>query len=211
VQWPELAAAVEEFRVARERTLTITTEVSDEQAGRRVRPGTWSAGEVLDHLVRTEVAFRGYLRQVVERAAAGAVGTIRVGFQEVDTRLRPLPGSWMPVLAPIMLALHAVTPFRVRLAVMRKPGPVWAAAPKVAEPRGARALDELRADLETEIGKTAALFEGDLPEALPRVRVVHPLYGTNDVLQIIRMMGAHEERHQHQLRAILKKSSALIK
>jgi hypothetical protein len=160
-------------------------------------------GEVLDHLVRTEATFRKYLRQVVELAWAGAGGTIRIGFQEVDTRLRPLPGSWMPMLAPIMLGLHAVIPFRVRLAVMRKPGLLSAAAPKVAEPRNARPIDELRADLEAELLETAAVFRGDLPAALPLVRAAHPLYGSNDVLQMVRMMGAHEERHQHQLRAIL--------
>jgi DinB family protein len=203
VHWPELTAAVEEFRVVRSRTLTLAAGVSEEQARTRVRPRTWSAGEVLDHLVRTEVAFRTYLRQVVERAGSGAGGAIRIGFREVDTRLRPLPGSWMPMLAPVMLGLHTVIPFRVRLAVMRKPGLVWAAAPKVAEPRVARALEQLRADLKAELLETEALFEGDLPEALPQVRAVHPLYGSNDVLQMIRMMGAHEERHQHQLRAIL--------
>jgi hypothetical protein len=49
------------------------------------------------------------------------------------------------------------------------------------------------------------LFDGDLPEALPRVRVAHPLYGSNNAAQVVRLMAAHEERHQHQLRAILKK------
>jgi hypothetical protein len=108
------------------------------------------------------------------------------------------------MLTPLLLGLHAVTPFRVRLAVMRKPGLLWAAAPKVAEPIPARALEELRADLAAEMRQTAALFEGDLPDALPLVRAVHPLYGSNNVAQVVRLMAAHEERHQHQLRAILK-------
>jgi hypothetical protein len=150
------------------------------------------------------VAFRKYQRQALERARAGGKRTIRIGFREVDTRLRPLPGSWMPILAPILFALHAVTPFRVRLAVMRKPGLLWAAAPKVAQPLGARTLDELRVDLVAEMRETTALFEGDLPDTLPRIRAAHPLYGSNSVAQVVLMMAAHEERHQHQLRAILK-------
>ena len=170
----------------------------------RVRTGTWSVAEVLDHILRAEVAFRKYQQQAVERSRAGATGTIRISFREVDTRLRPLPSKWMPMLAPVLIGLHAVTPFGVRLAVMRKPGLVWAAAPKVSEPRSARALDELRADLGAEMRETAALFEGDLPETLPQVRVAHPLYGSNNVVQLVRLMGAHEERHQHQLRAILR-------
>jgi hypothetical protein len=160
--------------------------------------------EVLDHIVRTEVVFRQYQRQAVERARAGAKGTIRIGFREVDTRLRPLPGSWMPLLTPVLIGLHNVTPFGVRLAVMRKPGRVWAAAPKVAVPNSARALDELRADLRTEMRETLALFKGELPETLPLVRVAHPLYGSNNIWQMVRLMAAHEERHQHQLRAILR-------
>lgn len=205
MHWPELAAATEEFRFARGRTLDLTATVSDEQAEKRERPGTWSIAEVLDHLVQTEVAFRSYLRHALEHARAGGKGKIRIGFREVDTRLRPLPGSWMPLLAPVLFLLHAVTPFSTRLAVMRKPGLVRAAAPKVAKPIGARTLAELRTDLAAEMRETAALFEGDLPAALPRVRASHPLYGSNSVAQVVRMMAAHEERHQYQLRAILKK------
>lgn len=204
MHWPELTAAIEEFRLARGRTLEMTAGLSDEQARKRVRAGTWSVAEVLDHLVRTEAAYRKYQRQVLELARAGATGTIRIGFREVDTRLRPLPASWMPMLSPVLYALHAATPFRIRLAVMRKPGFVWAAAPKVAEPRSARPLDELRADLASEMRETLALFRGDLPEALPEVRAAHPFYGSNNMAQVVRLMSAHEERHQHQFRAILR-------
>ncbi len=111
MHWPELTAAIEEFRLVRARTLAMAAGLSDEQAGRRMRAGTWSVAEVLDHLVRTEVAYRKYQRLAMERARAGAGGTIRIGFPEVDTRLRPLPGSWMPMLAPVLFALHALTPF----------------------------------------------------------------------------------------------------
>jgi len=204
VHWPELTAAIEEFRLVRGRTLGVAARLSDEQAGRRARSGTWSVAEVLDHLVRTEVVFRKYQQEAVKRAWAGARGTIRIGFREIDTRLRPLPRIWMPLLAPVLSGLNAVTPFGWRLAVMRKPGFVWAAAPKVAEPRSTRALDELKSDLTSEMQETAALFAGHLPEALPWVRVAHPLYGSNNVLQMVRLMGAHEQRHQHQLGAILK-------
>jgi hypothetical protein len=83
-------------------------------------------------------------------------------------------------------------------------GLLWAAATKVAEPLRARALEELRADLGVEMRETAALFEGDLPDSLPLLRAAHPLHGSNNVAQVVRLMAAHEERHQHQLRAILK-------
>ena len=205
MHWAELSDAIDEFRVLRGRTLEIAAGVSEEQASRRGRTGTWSVAEVLDHLVQTEVAFRKYLRQAVERARAGTKGTLRIGFREVDTQLRPLPRSWMPMLTPFLFVLHAVTPFGVRLAVMRKPGIVSAAAPKVAEPIGGRTLAQLREDLAAEMNETAALFAGDLPEGLPRVRARHPLYGSNSVAQVVRLMAAHEERHQHQLRRILKR------
>jgi hypothetical protein len=160
--------------------------------------------EVLDHLIKTELVFRQYHEQALARARSGDRGTIRLGFREVDTRLRPLPKSWMHMLTPLLFGLHAVTPFSVRLAVMRKPGIVRAAAPKVAVPRQARPLHELRAELESQVRDTLALFDGDLPEVLPQVRVAHPLYGSNSVLQMVLMMSAHEERHQHQLGGILK-------
>ncbi len=192
MHWPELTAAIGEFRVVRGRTLDIAAGVSDEQAGKRVRAGTWSVVEVLDHILRTEVVFRKHQRQAVERAWAGTTGTIRIGFREVDTRLRPFPAGWMPLLAPLMFGLHAVTPFGMRLAVMRKPGRVWAAAPKTAVPSSARVLDELRADLGAEMRTTVALFEGDQPETLLLLRVAHPLYGSNNVLKMVSLMRAHD-------------------
>ncbi len=209
MHWPELTAAVEELRSARNRTLDIASGLSQDLAAKRVRPGTWSVVEVLDHILRTEVAYRKYEIQALDRAGTGATGTIRIGFREVDTRLRPFPAGWMPILAPVLYGLHAVIPFRVRLAVMRKPGILWAAAPKVAEPRRDRLLEELRVDLATEMRTTAALFEGDLPETLPRVRgSLDPLYGSNSMVQMVQLMAAHGERHQHQLRRILKQLHA---
>lgn len=204
VNWPELTEAVDGFRATRGRTLQMSAEISEEQAGLRAQPESWSIRQVLDHIIRAERAFRSYQGQAMERARAGETGTIRIGFREVDTRLRPLPASWMPKPTPILFGLHAVTPFRIRVAVMRKPGPVWAAAPTVAVPGDERSLNELRTDLRDEMQRTLELFERDLPDMVPRVRVAHPLYGSNNLWQMVRLMGAHEERHQHQLRGILK-------
>jgi uncharacterized damage-inducible protein DinB len=204
VPWPELTAALNHFRATRAQTLQLAATLSPEPAARRVRPNSWSGAEVLDHLIKTEVAYRKYLLQTLERARAGATGTIRLGYRDIDTRLRPFPLSWMPLLTPVLLAMHALAPFSLRIWVMRKPGRIWAAAPKVAQPRPARPLAELRHDLETEIQHTTALFEADLPAVLPQVRAAHPLYGSNNTAQMFLLMAAHEERHQHQLRAILK-------
>jgi hypothetical protein len=44
-----------------------------------------------------------------------------------------------------------------------------------------------------------------VPDTLPRVRVAHPLYGYNDIAQVMQLMAAHEQRHQQQLRAIIRK------
>ncbi len=183
----------------------MAEQLSEEQAVVRLRPGAWSAAEVLDHLVQTELAFRKYLILALGRARAGDAQPIRIGFDQVDTRLRPLPKTWMPVLTPLLFALHAVTPFSVRLSVMRRRGLVWAAAPRVAMPLGKRMPAELRAHLAAEMERTRELFEGDLPAMLPRIRAAHPLYGWNDMAQVIRLMAAHEQRHQHQLRTIVKK------
>jgi len=204
MRWPELTTAIDEFRAVRLRTIDVARGLSEEQVNRRKRPATWSVAEVLDHLVRTEVAYRNYQRQALEHAEAGATGTIRVGFREVDTALRPVPRRWMPVLTPLLLGLHAVTPFSLRLTVMRKRGLVWAIAPKLAAPQAVRKLREVCADLEAQIQTTAALFDRELPDALRRVYVRHPHYGSNDVRQIVRMMAAHEERHQDQIRMVLR-------
>ena len=205
MRWQQLTTAIEDFQAIRGKTIEMADEFSDEQAVKCARTGAWSAAEVLDHILRAEVVFRNYERQALERAQAGETGTIRISFREVDTRLRPVPSRLMPLLTPVLFALHAVTPFAVRLFVMRRPGLVWADAPKIAQPIAGRGMAELRGNLAAEMHETVALFEGRLPKALRRVRAAHPLYGFNDMAQVMRLMGAHEQRHQHQLRAILRR------
>ena len=183
----------------------MASTLSEEQAARRVRSGTWSAAEVLDHLVRTEVAYRKYQLQVLDRASAGVTGTVRIDFREVDTRLRPLPKSWMPLLAPLLYALHAVTPFRIRLAVMRKPGLLWAAALEIAEVRTASACSD---DLPCRSAQKCSRYAiGLCSEGIFDASSAGHSRGTTYRCTARRQRGAdhtargsaHEERHQHQL------------
>ena len=61
----------------------------------------------------------------------------------------------------------------------------------------------LRTELVTSLEETKALFAGELPARLNEVTVSHPILGSNNVVKVLQLMSAHEERHQGQMRSVL--------
>jgi uncharacterized damage-inducible protein DinB len=62
---------LEAFREAREDTLQLAAPLSQEQLDRSPAPGKWSAGEVLDHLAKTDAMYRREIALLVDLARFG--------------------------------------------------------------------------------------------------------------------------------------------
>ncbi len=53
------------------RTLSLLAGLSEDQMARRPQPDRWSAGELADHLLRTELLWRGEVAELVALVRAG--------------------------------------------------------------------------------------------------------------------------------------------
>jgi hypothetical protein len=122
-------------------------------------------------------------------------------LHEVNSSIAFIPREVMPALEVPLKVFNVMMPRMVREAMFRYPV-ISAANPAVAEPAKSAPIDALLADLHTSLSQTEALFSAPLPANLKEMTVTHPLMGTNNAIELLSLMGAHEERHQTQIRGI---------
>jgi uncharacterized protein (TIGR02246 family) len=195
---PGLAEEMARFQQVRMETLRLAEGLSQEELDRSPGSGRWSIGEVLDHLLRAEAFFRRDLGLLVELSFAGRPGHIRHSFRDLDIGPPFIPRALMPVLD-----------WPLTLATLFVPGPVLDALagsrliplrhPTAAEPRRARAADDLRRELREAIEQTAQLLGQLSADDVSRMTISHPLLGIRTVPGLIRFMAQHEVRHQGQI------------
>jgi hypothetical protein len=65
-----LMRIIEEIATAREHVLGVTTALSQPQSEWRPSPGEWSAGEILDHLIRAEAGSARLIAGLAKRTTA---------------------------------------------------------------------------------------------------------------------------------------------
>ena len=78
--------------------------------------------------------------------------------------------------------------------------------PDKSEPRKGRPIAELNEELVSGAEETAALLAANPGLNYRRMTLRHPLLGTNDVMGLLRMLTAHEERHLTQIRGLLRRA-----
>jgi uncharacterized damage-inducible protein DinB len=156
---------LEAFRQAREDTLQLAAPLSQEQLDRSPAPGKWSAGEVLDHLAKTDAMNRSEIAQLVDLARSGRSPSVKRHFADLD-------------------AAPAEVHFR---------------HPEGVTPESGRPA----ADLSRALRASFQDFVSQLTENpdLDWASMVHqhPLFGVNNVPQILNFITLHERRHQAQI------------
>lgn len=170
---------------------------------RRPEPDRWSAGELADHLLRTELLWRGEIKELVALARAGR----RPYLSRLLTDF-PLPGA--ELLPPRLLALASVPLTLVNVFVpsafietFLRFRVVPAQAPPVIAPRPGRPAATLRRELASQREETEALLRDNADLDFRRLVYQHPLIGLSDAVGLLRVVTVHERRHQEQLVEIL--------
>jgi hypothetical protein len=194
------------FQSVRSATLGLAVGVSEQQAAYVPAPGKWSIGEVLDHLLLAEKQYRDRFAKLIEMKRAGRKPVLRSSFAEIDTSLLFIPKPVLPLLETSFQMMNLFVPAAVREALTRY-RIVPAQAPSIALPRKGRPVAELRAELRHSIEQTEALFRNNPGLDYREMRMAHPLMGNNNVLQLIRIMRLHEQRHQEQVRGVQRSPS----
>jgi hypothetical protein len=194
--------SLQRFRTVRVRTLCLVGDLTQAQSDWLPAPDKWSVGEVLDHLLLAEKYLRQEIRQLIDLKKARRTATLRRGFAELDISLGFIPKSLLPFLEIPFAVVNLFVPSAVRGFLVRS-RLIPAQHPTVATPRKARSASELRTELGASFRETEALFEANPSLDYRQMFYVHPLLGSNDVLELLHIVTLHEERHQEQIADVL--------
>jgi hypothetical protein len=194
--------SLEMLGLARAETLRLCAGLTQQQSDFSPGVGKWSIGEVLDHLLLAEKLFRGIYLKLIQMQKSGQRPVIRVGFDEVNTRIGYIPKAVMPMLEIPFTMMNLFIPTAVR-EVMTQFRILPAQNPDAAAPQNGKPVDELHSALTVSYEETAALLRANPGLNYREMRYIHPLMGDNNVLQSLRIVALHERRHQGQIRDIL--------
>jgi hypothetical protein len=202
---PERTAGLHQYRVAREGTLSIIRNLSQNQASFKPATNVWSIGEIVEHLLMTEDLYRAQIQDLIVLARRGGGTNIDLTFKEINTSVAYIPRELIPFFSVPLRVFNMFVPQPVREVMFRLPL-IPAVAPTVSTPSTVRPIEELRACCTTSLAATEAVFSSDLPANTDRMTLTHPILGTNNIAQIFRIIAAHEERHHTQMRGVLHNS-----
>jgi DinB family protein len=195
------------FRAAREDTFKLVAPLSQAQLDRSPAPGKWSAGEVLDHLSKTDAMYRREIGLLVDLAKSGRRAYVKRGFSDLDASPASVPKSWLRFLEVPFGLMSRLMPksMGAAMAANRK---VHFRNPEGATPQPGRPAAELASNLHASFAALEELFTANPDLDWPSMIHQHPLFGVNSVLQILDFITSHERRHQAQIRDALSAQAA---
>lgn len=193
---------LETARQTRKQTLEMTGDLPQERLDSRSKPEVWSVGEVMDHLIRTEGFYIEQIEALVELAKRGERPFRKLRFADLDVTVAPIPKSAMALFEVPLTVMSYFTPKKLTETLARSRF-IKFENPESAAPVSGRLKEELLEGLRASSGRMAAIFEAHPEIDYTRLKLRHPLLGTNTVVDILRFAGNHEARHQAQIRDIL--------
>ena len=194
---------LERYKVIRQDTLAMVRNLTQAQSEFRPRPGAWSAGEILDHLVKSQQLYQAQFEKLARLFRNGQRTVLYLDHADIDFGLPFVPKMMMPLLAAPLAVINAFMPSAVREALVRNPL-LPAGNPRASEPRAALPIDELRKALRESMDSQERFLAANADLPLEAMRVCHPTMGNNDIPALLRISAAHEERHQAQLSALFR-------
>jgi hypothetical protein len=198
----EWRSALARFRAVRDKTLAMVRILTQKQIDFSPADGVWSIGQNIDHLLLSEKLYRTQIHRLIALAREGKATNIDISLQQVNSSFGFIPREVMPIFSVPMKMFNMFVPHVVRENLIRYPL-IPALNPSVSEPVRGRPLEELCQTLQSSIGETEELFRGQLPPNLKQMTLSHAILGNNNVGQILGILGAHEERHQGQIRTVI--------
>jgi len=195
-------SVLEFHRAAREQTVKMVQELSQNQMDYRPEPGKWSVGEVLDHLILGQRLNLSYIAQVIGMKEAGQRPVLQLSFTDVDVSIAYLPKAVLPAFEVPFRVMNMFLPSSVRDFLTRY-RLVPAQTAEITTPRRGRAVDELRNDLISSLKEMEVLLKSHQHLDYSEMVVEHPLLGNNTVPGLLRFLTLHEQRHRSQIESVL--------
>jgi uncharacterized damage-inducible protein DinB len=191
------------FRAARHRTLELIEGLTQAQIAFSPGSSQWSVGEILDHLLLAESLNRREIAELIAMQKSGRRPYLQRTFADMNVSIAFIPKSMLPSLEVPFRALNMMVP-RFAREFMTRYRLVPAQSPDAGTPRKDRPIDELREELRYSLQEMKALFEANPTLDYRAMIHQHPLMGVNNVVQLLRIVARHEQRHQSQISDVLR-------
>lgn len=194
--------SLDEFARTRQTTGSLVSGLTQAQLDFSPSPSRWSVGELIDHVLIAERLYREDIARLIRMKREGRLPVLKRTFSDIDVAPAFLPKAVMPYLDLPFTMMNLFVPAAAREFLMLYPVlPVQ--NPQAATPRKGRPAAELRAGLVSSLRETRALFDANPDINYHRLVSQHPMMGSNDVLQMLRFLTLHEQRHQRQMRHVI--------
>jgi hypothetical protein len=187
---------------ARVGTLRLCSAITQAQS-EFAPPGKWSAGEVLHHLLLAEDLYRRNFAQLIELQKSGQRPVLRRSFADLNTSIAYIPKPILPMLDIPFTVMNMFIPSVIREAMMQFRF-VPAQNPDVITPKKGQPVNDLRVALQASYDEMAILFDANPHLDYRSMTYQHPIMGSNNVLQMMRIVALHERRHQSQIQDLLR-------
>jgi DinB superfamily len=197
-----IKAELERFRSIRARSVALVQGLSQAQMDYSPAPDKWSVGEVVDHLILSEKVARADIAELIERTQAGRRLVLYRSFADFNATVFFIPKCMLPLLETPFNFLNMFIPNGVRDFFLRY-ALIPARAADAATPRRGRSAGELLDELRSSFEGTEALLAANPNLDYAKMIRQHPLLGTQNVPQLLHILGLHEQRHQAQISDLL--------
>jgi hypothetical protein len=193
---------LELLRSARAGTLRLCSAIAQAQS-EFAPPRKWSVGEVLHHLLLTDHVHRRNFTQLIELQKSGQRPVLHSSLADLNTSIAYIPKSLLPMLEIPFTVMNLFVPSVVRETMMQF-RLLPSESPDITTPKKGQPVSDLRVALQSSYDETAALFNANPRADYRAMRYRHPLLGSNNVLQMLHIVGLHERRHQSQIQDLLR-------
>ncbi|MEQ1945940.1 MAG: DinB family protein [Bryobacteraceae bacterium] len=192
-----------QYRNIRQKTLSMAEHLTEQQAAFRPSVSSWSAGEILDHLVKSQQLYQNQFEKLAAMAHRGERAVLYLDQNDIDFALPFVPKALMPLMATPLGLINAFVPSVVRETLIRN-RVIPAGNPAASQPGEHLAIDAVRQSLRDTMDAQERFFEANPDLPYDDMRVCHPAIGNNNVAALLRICFLHEQRHQDQLNDLLK-------
>lgn len=185
-------------RSSRGRTLALVEALNQDDLDYSPKPGQWSVGEILDHIILSDGVYYGEMRELFALKKAGKRPYLRRSFADIDASILFIPKTMLSFIETPMWMMNQFLPREVREFLINS-RLIPAQTPEIARPRPCRSGEVMRRELQAAPDELAALFAQCPNINYKEFKHYHPLLGENNLMEILEFLTNHETLHQKQI------------
>jgi uncharacterized damage-inducible protein DinB len=190
-----------EGAAVRAATLKLVAPLSQAQFDFAPKPGTWSVGEVVDHILLAEALYREEIGRLIELKRSGRRPYLRHTFDDINVAPLHLPIVVLNWMSLPLTMMNAFMPGIVR-DLATEYAVVPTRNPDRTTPRPHRNATVLRTELLTSQAGMRELVSANADLDMREMISEHPLTGASSVPDILAFLARHERRHQRQIAGV---------